>query len=112
LKACACYLHYSYQHIFLHTSQGPVSELPIRQPREIKSILTFLWFGSFIMLFYTSYESSFIRTRFYNHDLAITEEPKARRKDSCSENSTASLLPSPCMSTHPCPPATMTSHPK
>lgn len=50
LRACACCLRYSYQHIFLHTLRGPVSELPIHQPRVIKSTLTFVWF---IMLSYT-----------------------------------------------------------
>lgn len=41
LRACACCLHYSYRHIFLHTSQGLVSELPTHQPRVIKKHLDF-----------------------------------------------------------------------
>lgn len=36
LRACAYCLHCSSQHIFLHTSQVPVSESPTRQPKSDK----------------------------------------------------------------------------
>ena len=49
LRACAYCLHCSSQHIFLHTSQGPVSESPTRQPKSDKKAP----FGNFIMLSYT-----------------------------------------------------------
>lgn len=53
-KAFVCYHRCSYWHIFLHTLPGPVCELPIHQPRKIKSILIFVWLQRTVtMLSYT-----------------------------------------------------------
>lgn len=77
-KACACCLHYSYRHIFLRTSRGPVSELPTHQPKAIKTPLTSIWLRNIIMAFsHTPMKIlSLGKARFYNHDLARAEEPK------------------------------------